>query len=106
MVWLLAFSSRIELLNRADWSEKSFEERSHRGLVRAVANRLRLITSVGSNPTLSACRGVAQLAEHSTPNRAVAGSIPVSPALKHLDIEYPGVFVFLKPTCHLEMGGL
>src|SRR5579875_729629 len=32
-------------------------ERSHRGLVRAFAKCLRLTTSVGSNPTLSACRG-------------------------------------------------
>jgi hypothetical protein len=44
-------------------------ERSHRGLVRAFAKCLRLTTSVGSNPTLSVRRGVAQLAEHSSPNR-------------------------------------
>ncbi len=40
-------------------------------------------------------RGVAQLAEHSTPNRAVAGSTPVSPASKTPDLWMVGSFYFV-----------
>jgi hypothetical protein len=70
------------------------QERSHSGLVRRFAKPLKGKPFRGFDSHPLRHRGVAQLVEHSSPKRVVAGSIPVSPA-KLLNVQGSGVFILL-----------
>ena len=83
-----------------------YQERSHSGLVRRFAKplrwkRLREFESLPLrhwySPTwilIDHFRGVAQLAEHSTPNRAVGGSIPLAPAKTPEQLKFRSFYFF------------
>ncbi len=76
------------------WLVRLVQERSHSGLVRRFAKPLKGKPFRGFDSHPLRHRGVAQLVEHSSPKRVVAGSIPVSPA-KLLNVQGSGVFILL-----------
>ncbi len=64
------------------------KERSHSGLVQMFAKHPGFYSPREFESLPLRHRGVAQLAEHSTPNRAVGGSSPLAPAAIRKPPEY------------------